>query len=280
VIGVAGGLLAAVLWGLSTVAASRATRVMAPQQALAYVMLTGLVIASVIAPAVEGGPSSVGWHGIAWALVAGLSSVWGLSMMYRALRIGKVGVVAPIASTEGAIAAVVSVAFLGETLTIPVTLALCVVAAGIVVVTFHGRLADLHLRPCLYALAAASGFGVALISSSEAGNAVGVFWTILIARTVGALYTVGPLSLRGQLGWPGRAVLLSVAAGVAEIGGFAAYIKATTDGVAVPAVLGSQFAAVAALTSFVAFGERVTRIQLAGGLVITAGVAAVAALRV
>ena len=47
----------------------------------------------------------------------------GLLLMYRALRIGKVGVVAPIASTEGAIAAVFSVA-LGEQLTVGVAVCL------------------------------------------------------------------------------------------------------------------------------------------------------------
>jgi drug/metabolite transporter (DMT)-like permease len=280
VIGVVGGLMAAVFWGLSTVAASRSTRRIGPQQALAYVMLTGLAIALVLAPAIEGAPKDVGARGLVWALVAGFASVWGLSMMYRALRIGKVGVVAPIASTEGALAAIFSVAFLGETLTLRVTLALCVVAAGIVVVTFHGRLADLHVRPCLYALAAATAFGIALISSAKAGAAVGMFWTILIARIVGVLYTAVPLFVRKNLPWPGRVVLICVFAGVAEVTGFAAYIYATDDGVAVPAVLGSQFAAVAALASFVAFGERVTRVQFAGAMVIMAGVAAVAALRV
>jgi drug/metabolite transporter (DMT)-like permease len=280
VIGVVGGLMAAVLWGLSTVAASRSTRLMGPQQALAWVMLTGLVIAIVATPLIEGGPEDITSMGMAWALLAGLASVFGLSMMYRALRTGKVGVVAPIASTEGAIAAIVSVAFLGENLTVPVVLALCVVAAGIVVVTFHGRLADLQLAPCLYALAAATAFGVALISSAKAGDALGVFWTILIARIVGVLYTAVPLRLRNALPWPGRVVLICVFAGMAEITGFAAYIYATDDGVAVPAVLGSQFAAVAALGSFVAFGERMTRMQLAGAMVIMAGVAAVAALRV
>jgi drug/metabolite transporter (DMT)-like permease len=280
VIGVVGGLMAAVLWGLSTVAASRSTRLMGPQQALAWVMLTGLVIAIVATPLIEGGPEDITPTGMAWALLAGLASVFGLSMMYRALRTGKVGVVAPIASTEGAIAAIVSVAFLGENLTVPVALALCVVAAGIVVVTFHGRLADLQLGPCLYALAAATAFGVALISSAKAGDALGVFWTILIARIVGVLYTAVPLRLRNALPWPGRVVLICVFAGMAEITGFAAYIYATDDGVAVPAVLGSQFAAVAALGSFVAFGERMTRMQLAGAMVIMAGVAAVAALRV
>jgi drug/metabolite transporter (DMT)-like permease len=280
VIGVVGGLMAAVLWGLSTVAASRSTRLIGPQQALAWVMLTGFVVVIVVAPVVEGVPDDVTAAGVTWALIAGFSSVWGLSMMYRALRIGKVGVVAPIASTEGAIAAVVSVAFLGESLNVPVTVALCVVAAGVVVVTFHGRLADLHVLPCVYAFAAATAFGVALISSAKAGDAVGIFWTILIARIVGVLYTAVPLAVRKDLPWPGRVVLICVFTGLAEVTGFATYIYATGEGVAVPAVLGSQFAAVAALASFIAFGERITRVQFAGALVIMAGVAAVAAMRV
>ena len=50
----------------------------------------------------------------AWAVLAGAGSAVGLSLMYRALRLGKVGVVAPIASTEGALAAVFSVASRGE----------------------------------------------------------------------------------------------------------------------------------------------------------------------
>ena len=45
------------------------------------------------------------------------------------------------------------------------------------------------------------------------------------------------------------------------------------------AVLASQFAAVAVFGSYVAFGERLGRQQLAGAVVIATGVAAVAALR-
>jgi drug/metabolite transporter (DMT)-like permease len=68
--------------------------------------------------------------------------------------------------------------------------------------------------------------------------------------------------------------------GFAEVTGFAGFIIGSRDGVAVPAVLASQFAAVAAIVSYFAYGERLTGRQLSGALVIAAGVAAVAALRV
>ena len=57
-----------------------------------------------------------------WAVLAGAGSSLGLLLMYRGLRIGKVGVVAPITSTEGAIAALLSVVALGEQLTFAVVL--------------------------------------------------------------------------------------------------------------------------------------------------------------
>jgi drug/metabolite transporter (DMT)-like permease len=88
-----------------------------------------------------------------------------------------------------------------------------------------------------------------------------------------------PLALSGRLVRPGAALRLVVFSGLAEVIGFAAYIIGARDGVAVPAVLSSQFAAVAAVLSFVVFRERLTRMQVAGACAIAAGVAAVAVLR-
>ncbi|HYW28336.1 MAG TPA: DMT family transporter [Gaiellales bacterium] len=276
--GVIGGVLAALMWGASTAVASRSTRMIGSQQVLAYVMLTGLAIMVVLAPAAEGVPHVTG-AGAAWALLGGVTSVGGLSLVYAALRVGKVGVVAPIASTEGALAAVFSVAFLGEQLSPGVGAALAVVAAGVVTVTYQARLEDFHLRPALFAMAAAAVFGVGLIASAKAGDAIGPLWTILVARAVGVVGVVLPLALARRLVAPGRGLPLVVFSGTAEVVGFAAYIIGARDGVAVPAVLSSQFAAVAALLSFLIFGERLTRLQVAGACAIGAGVAAVAVLQ-
>jgi drug/metabolite transporter (DMT)-like permease len=275
---VLGGVLAALMWGGSTVVASRSTRMIGSQQVLAYVMVTGLVVMAIVAPLAEGLPAA-GLRGALWALLGGVTSVGGLSLVYAALRVGKVGVVAPISSTEGALAAVFSVAFLGERLSAGVAVALAVVAAGVVVVTYQARLEDLHLRPALLAIAAASVFGVGLVASSKAGNAIGPMWTILVARAVGVAGVSVPLAVSGRLVRPGAALRLVVFSGLAEVIGFAAYIIGARDGVAVPAVLSSQFAAVAAVLSFVVFRERLTRMQVAGACAIAAGVAAVAVLR-
>lgn len=276
-IGILGGLTAALCWGLSTVVASRSTRILGSQQALAYVMLLGLVALLVAAP-VAGLPTQAGPRSYAWAVLAGAGSTAGLSMMYRALRLGKVGVVAPIASTEGALAALFAVA-LGERLTTGVVVCLLVVAFGVVVVTMRGSTADIHLRPSLYAFIAACFFGVNLVASAHAGDALGVVWTILIARIVGFAGICAPLLLRGALPLPGRAWWMVVFSATAEVMGFVAYLIGSHHGVAIPAVLGSQFAAVATIGSFLAFGERINRRQLAGAAVIVAGVSALAALQ-
>lgn len=277
-IGVLGGLIAALAWGSSTVVASRSTRMIGSQQALAYVLICGTVLTVPLALAVDGIPSGADSRAWAWAVLGGFASVGGLSMMYRALRIGKVGVVSPVASTEGALAAVFAIA-LGENVTVAIGVALLVVAVGVVVVTFHASLADLHLRPVLYALCAASMFGVGLVASARAGDGLGAFWTILVARIVGLGFLVAPLAVSGLLPRPGRALRLVAYSGVAEVVGFAAYIVGAQHGIAVSAVLAAQFAAVATLLSFFAFDERLTRRQLLGVIVILAGVTAVAALR-
>jgi len=71
---------------------------------VAWVMLIGLV-ANLAVIAVGPTPGSLAAADIAWMLVAGFGNVAGLLLEYAALRRGKVGIVTPITSTEGAIAA-------------------------------------------------------------------------------------------------------------------------------------------------------------------------------
>ena len=77
-----------------------------------------------------------------WLAGSGLGSVIGLLLVYQGLKLGKVGVVTALASTEGAIAAMLAVVA-GESLTIPVALMLCVIVAGIATVALaSGKAAD------------------------------------------------------------------------------------------------------------------------------------------
>ena len=82
---------------------------------------------------------------------------------------------------------------LGERLTAGIAICLGVIALGIVVVTLRGSATDIHLRPSLYAMAAACSFGVGLVGSSKAGHELGAVWTILVARVIGVSVIAGPL---------------------------------------------------------------------------------------
>ena len=89
-----------------------------------------------------------------------------------------------------------------------------------------------------------------------------------------------PLALAGRLRSPGRALRFVVFSGLADTGAFASYVVAATHGgVAVPAVISSQFAAVSALIAVFAMGERLTRFQVCGVLAILCGVAVVTAVQ-
>jgi drug/metabolite transporter (DMT)-like permease len=65
-----------------------------------------------------------------------------------------------------------------------------------------------------------------------------------------------------------------VYAGFAEVLGFVCFAVGARESVAIAAVLGSQFAAVASVAAYVLLRERLTRLQLVGVVTILVGVAA------
>ncbi len=117
-ISILGGLGASVLWASATLTSSRAGKLIGSSSTLAWMMLVGLAVAAPLGLA--SGPVPALTPELAfWMFGSAAGSVVGLLFVYSGLRIGKVGVVAALASTEGAIAAVVSVAT-GEPMTLHV----------------------------------------------------------------------------------------------------------------------------------------------------------------
>ena len=133
-------------------------------------------------------------------------------------------------------------------------------------------------RAALLALAAAATFSVGLVISGRFGaSGMSPAWVIVATRTVGITIIVLPLVLTRRFRLTRPAVPLVVLAGVLEAFGSAVYIIAASQGVAVAAVLSSQFAAIAAVGGFFLFGERIQRHQLVGVATIAIGVTALAA---
>ena len=203
----------------------------------------------------------------------------GLLCNYGALRIGKVSIVGPISSTEGAIAAVLAVVA-GEAISPGVGVMLGLIVVGVVLagISPGGGSGD-PLRASLLACAAALCFGVGLYATARVSEALPLVWALVPARVLGVLGIALPLIASRHLRITRAALPLVVASGLFEVAGFAAYAIGSRHGIAVAAVLASQFAAVAAVVAFALFHERLTRLQLAGVVAIAVGVAAVSALQ-
>jgi len=281
VIAVLAGLGAATMFAGALLSSSRSARLIGPFCVLSWVMLVGLVA---IAPFVasSGRPDGLDLAGVAWLGLAGAGNVGGLLLAYTALRTGKVGVVGPILSTEGAIAAVISV-LAGEGIGLGSASTLAVVAAGIALASARGDGSDSATRggaaAVVLPLAAALCFGSSLYATGRVGADLGIAWAVLPARLIGVLVVAVPLAARGRLRLTRRALPLVVAGGLFEVIGFAAYAAGARDDIAVSAVLASQFAALAAVAAYFLFHERLSRVQVAGVVAIACGVAALTALQ-
>lgn len=66
---------------------------------------------------------------------------------------------------------------------------------------------------------------------------------------------------------------------MSEVAGLVSFAFGARQGIAVAVVLGSQFAAISAVAAYVLFRERLARLQLAGVVVIVAGVTILSAIR-
>jgi drug/metabolite transporter (DMT)-like permease len=280
VIAVLGGLGAAVAWATTMLTASRASPLIGSWSTLAWVMLTGLLVVGPVG-LVQGRPEGLDRGAMTWLAIAGFGNIAGLLLVYTALRIGKVGVIAPISSTEGAVAAVIAVVA-GETLGVWTAFALIIVAAGVVLAARPAEPEEAghdDPRAALLALAAALAFGAGLYATGRASLDLPIAWAVLPPRLLGVVFVTVPLALSGRLLLTRKAVPFVVASGLAEVAGFVSYAVGARHGIAIAAVLASQFAALAAVGAAAFFKERLTRVGVAGVVVIAVGVAVVSALQ-
>ncbi len=304
-----GGLGAAILWAIATLCSSRSSRMIGSRVVLGWVMVVG-VIAGMPMLVVSGVPTSLPGESPVLLLIGGVAYSIGLGLAYRALSVGKVSIVAPIIATEGAIAALIAVA-LGDTIGIAAGALLAVIAVGVVMSSIEparpavvagdtelfadalddplvaaatptaddpqGHANDRTRESVILSVAAALVFGVGLVASGKAAQLVSPITVAFAARVIGVVIVAFPLILQGRLRMTRAALPLVVVSGVGEIVGSALSAWGAQTSIAVVAVLGSQFAAVAAVLAYFLFGERLSRTQTIGVVLIVVGVSGLAA---
>jgi transporter family protein len=283
VTGIVGGLLAALLWGSSTVTDARATRIVGTIGVLGWGSIAGCVLTLPVA-LVFAHTTDVGLSGMLWLTISSLAAVAAFAPFYRAVQLGPVPLVAGLGATEGAVAAAIAFAT-GERLPAFTLLGLIIALAGMIVVLTSVRipvpLGHGHpLQAGLLATLAATLFGLSLFTGARAIEQVPELWLPAGSRTFGTVLIALPLALHGLLPRPGRFLRYVFYSALAQASGYFAFLVAAgSSGISVPAVLASQASVVGMVMSFLILGERLSRRQLAGIATLLTGVAVVAATR-
>ena len=253
---------------------------------VAWMMLVGLLVTTPLAAA-SGPVPEITPRLAVWLGASGMGSVIGLLLLYRGLRLGKIGVVLALASTEGAFAAVLSV-IAGYSLNIATALVLGLIAIGIATVALAGGAAvqteeeaaavkparfNSEEKAALYGAAAAIAFGFSIYGTAQAGISLPVFMAVLPARVAGVGFVFVPMLLARRLQFSWQAVPFIIVIALAEVFGNVSYVFGARDSIAIASVLASQFAAVAAIAAFFLFRERLTVGQRSGFVAIAVGLA-------
>jgi drug/metabolite transporter (DMT)-like permease len=277
-------LLSSCLWGFSDFLGGTASRRLPVSTVLGLSQLTALLVLVPVAAAT--GALDTPRDYVLPAAVAGLVGIGALGMFFRALSIGTMGVVAPVAALGVAVPVLVGLAR-GESPSGWQLTGIAVAVVGVVLASgpeLSGRGAG-GGRALLLAGGAAVGFGVVLLLVAVASDGPGgaVVMTLLTMRlTSVSLLTLLLLVVVRRRGWDlsaRRADLpLLMCIGVADAAANGTYaVAARSSLVSVASVLASLYPVVTALLAFRVHGERLARVQLVGVAAALTGVALLAA---
>jgi len=199
-----------------------------------------------------------------WGAFAGMVGGFGIVALYRALAIGRMGVVAPVAAVVTGVLPVL-VGIQSEGLPEPAQLVGFVLAlVSIWLVARANSNLDSHSGFGLAVLAGIA-FGLFLIAGKHAGHD-GVFWPLVAARAVSTVLMLVLVAVLPRNTEPLRPVLWQVVlSGLLDSAGNALFIAATRYGrLDVAAVLSSLYPASTVILARFLLKERIGRLQAVG----------------
>jgi drug/metabolite transporter (DMT)-like permease len=279
VLAVALSLIAAMSWGAADFLGGLAAR----GRALVAVMLVsqaaGLVVLLAVGLPLAGSPPS--FADLVPAIAGGVVAVVGLSLLYLALAIGTMSVVAPIVALSAVVPVAVSLAG-GDELSL-------LVAAGIVL-ALGGAVGSAaaageptaaaaanRVRSLWFAAGAAIGLGLGLVTLDAAADS-SALWTAMTARTCSVGVVVLAFAFRpAPLGLRAPGIERVALVGILDAAALTLFALASNEGLlAVVSVLASLYPVVTVLLARAVLGERMRGVQIAGVAVAFVGIGLIA----
>jgi drug/metabolite transporter (DMT)-like permease len=269
-------LLSALLYGAADFTGGLATRRTATIPVVVISQFSGMLLLALLLPMLPG--SSPSRADLWWGVAAGLTGGIGVALLYRALAIGRMAVVAPTTAVCAVAIPVVIAMLLGERVG-PIGVA--GILLGIVSIVLVSQQTDAAAAPVRtagprrwsfelppgVAIALASGVAIGFFFLSLARTAPEAgMWPILAARiTSVTLFGVGAVVGRMSFRLPKPALALALGGGMVDMLANAAYLLAVRDGpLSLVVTLSSLYPASTVLLARVILGERLNARQVGG----------------
>jgi uncharacterized membrane protein len=203
-----------------------------------------------------------------WGMVAGFAGGGGVVLLYRALAIGPMSIVAPVTAVCAALIPVAVGMARGERLTPQTMTAIALALAAIVLVGQEPRRgAATAVRWDGLRIALASGvlIGIFLATLAGASPAAGL-WPLIPARVASIVMVTGiAAATRRSMRVPSPALPAAVGGGVLDMLANALYLVAVHRGpLSLMATLASLYPASTIVLAHLFLGERLSALQLAG----------------
>jgi drug/metabolite transporter (DMT)-like permease len=275
VAGVALALAASLAWGTADFGGGLLARRFHVVAVAVASQAAGFVALVVVAAAA----GSLNGEGVLIGLLAGVGGGTGLAAFYRALAVGTVSVVAPIAACGAAVPLVLGLAS-GDNPSAVALVGAVVALGGAVLASLEERSAEDAGRRDAVLLAAASAvlLGLFVYFLGRASQHGGALSALFGARSASlTLLAAWAVLVRAPLRFEGRVAAVA-AIGLMDVAANALFALASRHGVlAIVSVLGSLYPIPTVVLAHVVLRERITAVQRVGVVVALAGVAMVGA---
>ena len=274
-------LIAAVLYGAADFIGGLASRKTATVIVVIFSQLAGFFVLLAIVPFLGGRPLVVDlW----WGVLGGAFGAVGIVLLYRALAIGRMGIVSPVTAV---IAATIPVFFgitIGERPSTSAWFGIGLAVVAVILISAHDPTKERNRRASL-------GMPLGVPTAILSGITLGFFFIVLAkVQPISGLYpllsariasvlalTVVALSQRIPLRTTSAALPAIVFSGALDVGANALYVIAAHNGlIAIAAVLTSLYPASTVALAAIVLHERLARIQWIGVALALMGVVLVA----
>lgn len=272
-------LISSILWGTSDFEGGRLSKKHAPIAVVGFSQVLGLIF-GLFLMLVTGAwnAKALGSDGyLVPGIFAGLLGYFGLFCLYEGLSTGRMGVVSPI-SSMGAVVPLTYALVNGDVLSTITSIGVVLALVGVFCASGPELSQGLPIKPLLFGLGAAFGFGTALTSMSI-GSQSSALMTMVSMRGATFFVTIAlAIKFRNTGNFTKREYPTLIFIGVADfIANVLLGVACTKGLVSIAMVLGSLFPIATAVLAFKLLHERLHRVQYVGIALAVAGVALISA---